>query len=144
MSHAEDMAGRTTWSEKVDGPGASVVKALDRPYAGHAVGDLMLISSPVEIDRRIRRLKSGTAITAAEFRQRLADREGADFACPMTTGIFLRIVAEAALEQIAAGAPFENVTPFWRVIEPESALARKVSCGPAFIAGRRRAERSAH
>lgn len=60
------MPSKTTWAQKLAKLGEPVVKPLDRPFAGHDVGDLMLISTP---------------------------------ACPLTTGIFLRTVAEAALEQ---------------------------------------------
>jgi hypothetical protein len=33
-----------------------------------------------------------------------------------------------------------QITPFWRVIEPKSALAKKLTCGPEFIEEMRAAE----
>jgi hypothetical protein len=134
---------RQAWSEKLRKDAEPGVKPLDRRFAGHVPGDLMLVSTPWAIDRRIRRLRPGTAITVAQFRDRLAKSAGADFTCPLSTGIFLRIVAEAALEQRDTGTPAEGITPFWRVIEPDSALAKKLSCGPQFISRMRRAEQTA-
>jgi hypothetical protein len=131
---------RTSWSQKLDKPPAPVVKPLDRRFAGHHPGDLMLISTPRAIKARIRRLRPGTALTIAEFRDRLADSADADFTCPLSTGIFLRIVAESALEEMQAGSPVVEITPFWRAIEPDSALASKLSCGPQFITRMRRSE----
>ncbi len=100
----------------------------------------MLISTPREISGRIRRLRPGTALTVAEFRERLAKSADADFTCPLSTGIFLRIVAESALEELRQGADPSDVTPFWRVIEPDSALATKLTCGPQFIKRQRARE----
>ena len=134
------MPSKTTWAQKLAKPGEPVVKPLDKPFAGHDVGDLMLISTPAEIDRRVRRLRRGTALTVPEFRARLAANAGADFACPLTTGIFLRIVAEAALERVAQGEDVERITPFWRAIDPESAFASKLSCGAAYVERMRHSE----
>lgn len=125
------------WQEKLEKAGTPVVKPLDRRYAGHDVGDLMYIATPADLDHRIRRLRPGTLLTTAQFRDRVAKSVGADFVCPMSTGIFLRIVAEAALEQLAAGASVDAITPFWRVIEPTSPLANKISCGADFLEAER-------
>jgi len=136
------MKPRTSWAEKVQKDATPVVKPLDRRFAGHDVGELMLISSAKDVNTRIRRKKSGTAITIPEFRERLAKSANAYFTCPLSTGIFLRVVAEAALEALSAGDTIEEVTPFWRVIEPTSTLAQKLSCGPNFISQRRRIEKT--
>lgn len=76
----------------------------------------------------------------ADLRAALADEHGADATCPVSTAIFLRIVAEAALERIGEGAPVAEVTPFWRVVAPGSKLAAKLSCGNEFLRLRRQME----
>lgn len=48
-------------------------------------------------------------------------------------GIFLRIVAEAALEELAAGTPEDRITPFWRVLDENSVTAGKIRGGAEFI-----------
>ncbi|MFM1807658.1 MAG: hypothetical protein RLZZ242_383, partial [Bacteroidota bacterium] len=58
--------------------------------------------------------------------------------CPMTTSIFLRIVAEYNLEKMARNE--SEVAPFWRAIDPKSDLAKKLSCGPAFISSKKEEE----
>ncbi len=74
----------------------------------------------------------------AKMRQFLAKVHHADATCPVTTGIFLRIVAEAAYEEYLEGK--QDITPFWRVIEPDSILAKKLVATPAFIVAMRERE----
>ena len=105
---------------------------------------MMLISSPTEIAAYLRTVPSGATRTPAELRTDLARVHGADRTCPLTTGIFLRIVAEAAWEELQAGADPGAITPFWRVIAPDSSLARKLACGTDFIAGMRLYEQASH
>jgi hypothetical protein len=76
------------------------------------------------------------------MRSELAAAHGADISCPISTSIFARIAAEAAIEQTAVGVPLAEVTPFWRVIEDCGPVAQKLSCGPEFIRSQRAAEAS--
>jgi hypothetical protein len=102
---------------------------LTTAFAGIAPGSVLYVSTPQRLDAELRTVPPGTTTTVAQLRERLAAVNDADATCPTTTAIFLRIVAEAALEQHAAGAPLDEVTPFWRVVDPDSALARKLGCG---------------
>ena len=104
------------------------------------VGARLLISSPRRIDEEIRRLERGATLSTAALRERLATQAGAEACCPLTAGIFLRIVAEAAWDELQDGASPDSVTPFWRVVEPRSPLAKKLRCGPDFIAAMRARE----
>jgi hypothetical protein len=52
----------------------------------------------------------------------------------------LRISAEAALEELAEGKSLNEVAPFWRVIAPDSKLAKKLTVGPEWLAAQRAAE----
>ena len=80
----------------------------------------ILIPDPREVDRLVRGIPKGRLMTIGELRNRLGRLAGADTACPLTTGIFLRIVAEAAEEARAAGK--KRITPYWRVIENDGRL----------------------
>lgn len=126
-----------TWNDKLRASREAEVKRLGKPFAGMPIGGLMLIASPLIIDEYIRRIPSGRTVTVKSMRNDLADQHQAEFTCPTSTGIFLRIVAEAAWERHLAGAPVESITPFWRVIDPDSTLAAKLACGTDFIAGQR-------
>jgi len=52
----------------------------------------------------------------------------------------LRISAEAALEELAEGKSLDEVAPFWRVIDPDSKLAIRLTVGPEWVAAQRAAE----
>ena len=45
----------------------------------------------------------------------------------------MRIVAEANYEKLQQGKLIEEITPFWRAIEPNSALAKKLTIGQDFL-----------
>jgi alkylated DNA nucleotide flippase Atl1 len=86
----------------------------------------MLVSSPLELDAIVRRIPSGRVLTMGALRDALARNHRADYTCAITTGIFLRIVAEAAEEERAAGA---RVAPYWRVVRDDGTLNDKLPGG---------------
>ena len=129
-----------TWAEKMAKPPAPEVLVLEKEYARYPAGTRMLISTPREIAAFVKDIPEGKALAVAEMRDALAYNHRAQFTCPLTTGIFLRIAAETALEQLAAGAAKDSVTPFWRVVAPKDALAKKLSCGAEELAHLRRLE----
>ncbi len=67
------------------------------------------------------------------LRKDLALQYDAEYTCPVTTGIFLRIVAEANYEKLREGKSIDEITPFWRAISPSSALAKKLTFGQEFL-----------
>jgi hypothetical protein len=101
----------------------------------------MYISTPQIIESYIKQLAKGKSVDAVTMRNDLAIENNAVFTCPLTTGIFLRIVAEAANEQLEQGVALKNITPFWRVIEPNSPLAKKLSFGQEFLIEMRKKEK---
>ena len=133
------MARRKGWSEKLDSARTPREKT-DKLFRGVPAGSLLLISSPREVQALVKRIPEGRALTQPEVRARLAKRHHADATCPISTGIFLRIVAEAAWAEIEAGRDPGEVTPFWRVVEPGSPLAKKLTCGADFVERMRRQE----
>ena len=74
----------------------------------------MLIPEPKKINALVQSIQFGKVVTMSNLRSRLAKDAGADIACPMTTGIFLKIVAFAAEENREMG---KDVTPYWRVVK---------------------------
>ena len=67
------------------------------------------------------------------MRKDLAAEYNAQYCCPVTSGIFLRIVAEAAYEEYIAGKPIKKITPFWRIIDSKIPVVQKLTFGSAFI-----------
>lgn len=129
-----------SWRDKFENPAAPEVKPLDKPYAGKSAGSRMLIPTPRLIDEYLRQIPSGMSISVKRMREDLAAQHHADFSCPMTTGIFLRIVAELALEELSQGKVRDEVAPFWRVLSLDLPLAQKLSCGPERVAAFRQEE----
>lgn len=120
-----------SWVQKRDCGKKPQIKVLDKPFAGIKQGCRMLISSPEEIDEFIQNLPEGTFMQPSELREHLAKKHKADATCPVSTGIFLRIVSEAALEEKQEGKSIDNITPFWRVVAEDSPTAKKLEIDPS-------------
>jgi hypothetical protein len=138
------MSVRKSWGEKLQQCKAPKIVILEKAWGGMLAGDKMYISSPRELDAAIRLLPSGEVMSIAELRHLLADEHGCVGTCHLTTSMFIRIAAEAAREQLDAGASPADVTPFWRVVAPGSPLAKKMLVDDVWLAERLAEERSNH
>ncbi|MFQ5924888.1 MAG: hypothetical protein ACE5IE_02695 [Dehalococcoidia bacterium] len=98
----------------------------------------MLIPRPLDVDSLMRRIQKGRLATVEQIRERLAKDFRADFTCPLTTGIFIRIVAEASEEDLSRGQ--KEITPYWRVIKAEGSLNEKLPGGTEAQSARLREE----
>lgn len=130
---------KKSWVDKMD-QDHSVVKKLDKDFADMKAGSLMYISNPKTIDAYIRNIPKGKSTDLKTMRKDLAIEHQADVTCPVTTGIFLRIVAEAANEQLEQGKSIGKITPFWRVINTKMPLAKKLTFGTKLIREQRKKE----
>jgi hypothetical protein len=74
------------------------------------------------------------------MRKDLATEYKAEYSCPVVTGICLRIVAEAAYEAFENGKPLKSITPFWRVVDENSTIGKKLSFGSDFLKKQRKRE----
>lgn len=128
-----------TWSQKLHAAHPSHGKVVDASAAQRRTGiRTLVIPRPLEVQAAVRKVPKGKLITVGQLRDRLADASGADAACPLTTGIFLRMVAEAAEESRAEGK--KRITPYWRVIDDNGGLKAKFPGGPSAQAKQLRAE----
>jgi hypothetical protein len=118
---------RIPWAEKMKRPEHPEIIVLDEDKSAAYPAGKMLIPSPVAIDDIVKTIPKGELITSGKLRSKLAAQFDADYACPMTTGIFLRIAAEYANEQMNNG--MKSVTPFWRVIRDDGSLIDKLPGG---------------
>ena len=115
---------------------------MDKAWAGMQPGDKMLVTTPQIVDAYIRGIPHGKTETIPEMRDALAAAEACSGTCPMSTAIFVRMVAEAALEEIADGKPVSEVSPFWRMITSKDKMAKKLNVDPAWIDEQRALEAS--
>ena len=86
----------------------------------------MVVPAPREVDGIMKSVPPGKLITINEIRAVLA-RHGATIGCPMTTGIFAWIAANAAEEDLEAERP--DVTPYWRTLKAGGLLNEKYPGG---------------
>jgi hypothetical protein len=124
----------TDWRKRFGAAKPAHVVMLHTDFAGVKAGNTMLISSPGDIAVYVARIPRGETRTMDRLRNELARKAGADAMCPVTTAIYLRVVAEVALQDLDEGKRLDEVVPFWRVVTPDSKVAKKLSGGPDRVA----------
>lgn len=117
---------RVPWREKMERPQEPKLVQVPPKMSRFGKG-MMLIPTPRLVDAIVRTVPRGRLVTVGEIRRRLAADFSADVTCPLTTGIFIRIVAEAAEEDRANGR--KRVAPYWRVIKDDGSLNPKFPGG---------------
>ncbi len=115
---------------------------LDKDFAGIKVGSMLFVGTPQIIDAYVRTVPQGETRTIERMRRELARKNQCDATCRVSTAIFLRISAQAAIEQLNQGKSVQEVTPFWRVIEAGSTISNKLSIDAQRLAHLREAEKS--
>ena len=121
---------RKTWREKLD-------DSKDLPKTVQITGAMRrnwgegscLIPAPKDVDAVMRKVPAKRVATVNELRGALANAAGATMACPLTTGIFAWIAANAAYEAEEAGKT--RVTPWWRTLKAKGELNPKFPGGVA-------------
>src|SRR5882672_9190208 len=130
---------KKSWRQKL-------TDAKGLPKVGEVTGKMtrrwgegtMVIPTPAEVDALMKQVPKGRLVTINELRAALAAKHKADFACPITTGIFSWIAAHAAAEAEAEGA--KRITPYWRTLKSGGELNPKYPGGLEGLATRLRAE----
>lgn len=128
-----------SWSDKLD-DGQAVIKPSPRNFGDVIEGQSMLVPTARQVDDFIRSIPAGVDIDVRALRTAMALESGAETACPVYVGYHLRTVAEAAWEDLSRGAPLNQVTPFWRVLDGRTPTTAKLTFGRDFVVGQRRAE----
>ena len=106
---------------------------MDKSWGGMQPGQTMLVATPLMVDAYIRDIPHGDTKTISEMRDELAAGQDCAGTCPMSTSIFVRMVAEAALEDLADGKAVSEVSPFWRMITSADKMTKKLDIDPAWI-----------
>jgi len=123
------MKSRKTWREKLEGAHEARVVPIPPNMQKQLGKGTMLIPNPLDVDAAIRKVPRGKVVTLTQLREKLARAAGADVTCAMVAGMFVRIAAEAACEDIKAGK--SRITPYWRVVRDDGRLLEKLPGGPA-------------
>lgn len=131
---------RKSWQEKLHVDKKAEVKKNDVDFADIPAGSKMLIATPLIVEEYVRQIPKGHFTDVKQIRKDLAAEYKADYTCPVTTGIFLRIVAEAAYEEYEKGKPISKITPFWRALSAKTPSAKKLSFGIKFLLDQQKKE----
>lgn len=119
---------KKTWLEKLnDSKDLPKIQTLDGKKKFNWPEGTYLIPAPLGVDEVMRKVPKGKLVTVNEIRAFLADKHGADYGCPITTGIFAWIAANAAEEQAQAGR--KRITPYWRTLKAKGELNPKYPGG---------------
>lgn len=136
---AKPLRGRKTWAEKLQDD-KDLPKVVPMPQRGpHAApAGTMLVPAPREVDALMRRVPRGRLTTMEDLRAALARRHGATTTCPITTGIFAWMAAQAAEE--ASAQKKTGINPYWRTLKSGGELNPKYPGGIPAITARLEAE----
>ncbi len=86
-----------------------------------------VLPSPLEVNTLMKKVPKGKLTTVNEIRRKLAKKHKTTTACPIVTGIFAWIAANAAEEDIKDGR--KKVTPYWRTIKSDGKINEKYPGG---------------
>jgi hypothetical protein len=119
---------RKSWQEKLadskDLP--KVVKISDKMSKRWGTGTCA-IPAPMEVAEIMGKVPRGKLITINEIREFLARRHGATIGCPITTGMFAWVAANAAAEAASEGK--KGTPPYWRTLKTGGIINEKYPGG---------------
>jgi hypothetical protein len=114
---------KKSWVEKLaDSKGLPKVEKITGKMSKRWGTGTVVIPAPMEVNEMMRRVSDGKLTTINEIRVTLAKKHKATIGCPITTGIFAWIAANAAEEQRQEGkkdTPLLAYTENWRSDKPE-------------------------
>ncbi|MBE0478876.1 MGMT family protein [Candidatus Aerophobetes bacterium] len=120
-----------SWQEKLlDSKDLPRVEKITPKMAGRwgtKLGDTVVIPAPIEVDEIMKKVPEGKLSSINGIRVMLARKHAATIGCPLTTGIFARIAAEAAKEAEDEGK--KNITPYWRTLKAGGVINEKYPGG---------------
>ncbi len=113
---------KKSWREKIANSHPPKVVHITDERSTWGTGS-MIISSPAVLEELVKEIPDGHIVTIKNIRDCLSERNKTDMACPLTTGIFLRIVAECSNEEETLG--IKNGAPWWRIVRDDGSLIDK-------------------
>ncbi len=116
---------------------------LYKDFAGIKKGQQLFVATPKIIDDYINKIPYGEVRTIERMRRELARRWKSDATCPVSSAIFIRISAQAAIDDMEKGKPVSEVTPFWRLLTSKDKIAKRLSVDPDWL-DMQRAREGAH
>jgi alkylated DNA nucleotide flippase Atl1 len=122
------MPKRKSWSEKLkDSKDLPKVEEITDKMSKRWGSGSVVIPAPIEVDEIMKKVPEGKVTTINEIRAALARKHGATIGCPITTGIFAWVAANAAEELNQKGE--SDTTPYWRTLKVDGVINEKYPGG---------------
>lgn len=119
---------RKSWSEKLkDSKDLPRVEKITGKMSKRWGTGTVVIPAPMDVDDMMRKVPRGKLITIKEIRPALARKYGATIGCPLTTGIFAWVAANAAEDERKKGR--KDITPYWRTLKTGGVINPKYPGG---------------
>ena len=119
---------KKSWQEKLaDSKDLPKVVKIEGKMSKRLGTGTVVIPAPIEVDEIMKKVPNGKLITINQIRKILAKKHCATIGCPITTGIFAWIAANAADEIAAKGE--KNTTPYWRTLKTGGEINEKYPGG---------------
>jgi len=119
---------KKSWTEKLqDNKDLPRVGKITEKMSKRWGTGTVVIPAPTEVDEIMRKVPEGKLVTINEIRAALAKKHNATIGCPITTGIFAWVAANAADEQRQASE--EGTTPYWRTLKTGGVINPKYPGG---------------
>src|SRR5688572_9305687 len=100
-----------TWNHRFAAKRYPKRVTLAADFAGIRAGSTLFVGTPEILQTYIRKIPSGETRTIQRLRRDIARANRCEAMCPVSTAIFLRILAEAAWDDLEAGKSVHDVTP---------------------------------
>jgi hypothetical protein len=134
------MKSKKSWADRMKKPPHPEVKILEKGFGKWDEGSKMLIPTPALIATYLKHSTPGNRIEISQMRKDLAAEAGADFTCPLTTGLFLRVVTEYANEQRESGICKDALNPVWRIVRNDLPMWKKLTFETGWLTNLQKAE----
>jgi len=122
------MPKKKSWSEKLeDSKGLPKVERITGKMSRRWGTGTVVIPAPAEVDEIMRKVPEGKLVTINEIRAALARKHGATIGCPITTGIFAWVAANAAEEKRQKGE--RDTAPYWPTLKTGGVINEKYPGG---------------
>jgi alkylated DNA nucleotide flippase Atl1 len=117
-----------SWCEKLnDAKDLPRVEKITEKMSKRWGAGTVVIPAPLEVNELMRKVSKGKVTTVNEIRAALAKKHKATIGCPMTTGIFAWVAANASEEEKSKG--LRDVTPYWRTLKGGGVINEKYPGG---------------
>jgi alkylated DNA nucleotide flippase Atl1 len=119
---------RKSWQEKLaDSKDLPKVVEINDKMSKRWGRGTCAIPAPMEVAEIMGKVPKGKLITINEIREFMAKRHGATIGCPITTGIFAWVAANAAAEAASEGK--KGTPAYWRTLKTGGIINEKYPGG---------------